>query len=141
MVLSAFPGRIPAATKYFLIFYPSPNVAPIQLTNIVQILYLRPSFDYLQPVLFIFDLPLKLSVAHIRNKKGIEWQTWNFTNMINCFCCYVIKSAQETAKKVFLSLPSHLKSTAYKINLFQIRILDIKREKVCAVWPYILFVK
>ena len=73
----------------------------------------------------------------IRNKKRTEWQTWNFTNMINCFCCYVIKSAGETAKKVLLSIFWNL--LLIEINLSQITISDSKREKVCAVCPYPLF--
>ena len=106
---------------------------PIQLTNLVQILYLGLSFNYIQPVLLILDLPLKLRVAHIRNKK----RTWNFTNMINCFCCYVIKSAGEIAKRVLLSIFWNL--LLIEINLSQIRISGSKREKVCAVCPYLLF--
>ena len=41
----------------------------------------------------------------------MEWKTWNFTNVINCFCCYVIKLAGETQKSIVIS---HLKSTAYR---------------------------
>ena len=77
-----------------------------------------------------------LRVVHIRNKKlsnkyGILL-TWS-----NRFCCYVIKSAGETAKKVSLSIIWNL--TLIEIHLSQIRISDSKREKVCAVCPYHLF--
>ena len=51
---------------------------------------------------------------------------------------YVIKSAGEIAKEVLLSVIWNL--MLIEINLFQIRILDIKREKVRAVCPYNLFV-
>ena len=78
-----------------------------------------------------------LRVVHIRNKKRTDWQTWNFTNMINSFGCYVIKSAGEIAKKVLLSIVWYL--LLIEINLSQIRISDSKREKVCAVCPYLLF--
>ena len=50
------------------------------------------------------------------------------TNMINCFCCYIIKSAAETAKKVLLSVISNL--LLIQINISQIRISDNKHEEV-----------
>ena len=53
------------------------------------------------------------------------------------FCCYVIKSAGEAANKVLLSVVWN--PLLIEINLSQIRTLDIKREKVCAVCPYLLF--
>ena len=66
--------------------------------------------------------------------KQTSWvkNLWNFKNAIYCFCCYVNKSAGETAKKLLLC---NLKSTVIEINLSQIRTLDIKREKVCTVFP------
>ena len=63
----------------------------------------------------IFNFRPTLKIEGSLRKKHAdesEWQIWNFTNMINCFCCYVIKSAGETAKKSIVI--SHLKSTAYK---------------------------
>ena len=54
--------------------------------------------------------------------------------MINCLCCYVIKSAGETAKKVLLSVIWNL--LLIEVYISQIRISDSKREKVCAVYPY-----
>ena len=63
--------------------------------------------------------------------------TWQFTNMINCFCCYIIISAGETVKKVLLSVIWNL--LLIETNLSQIRTLSIKREKVYAVCPYFLF--
>ena len=110
MVLSAFPGKILVTTKYFLIFYPSPNVVPKPTdqscsNSIFRVLLelSRASPFHFRPILNIKGT-LKLRVVHIRNKKRTEWQTWNFTNMINCFCYFVIKSAEETAKKVLLSI-------------------------------------
>ena len=78
-----------------------------------------------------------LRVVHIRNKKRTDKQTWNFTNMINCFYCYVIKSAGEIIKKVLLSIFWNL--LIIEINLSQIRILDSKCENVCAVCLYLFF--
>ena len=52
-----------------------------------------------------------------------------------CFRCYVIKSAGEPRK--YCSVICNL--LLIEINLAQIRIVDIKREKVCAVCPYLLF--
>ena len=57
--------------------------------------------------------------------------------MINCFCCYVIKLAGEIDKKVLLSVIWNLQ--LIEIHLSQIRISESKREKVCAVCPYLLF--
>ena len=79
---------------------------------------------------------LMIRVVHIRNKKRTDRQTWNFTNMISCFCCYVIKSSEEIAKKVLLSI--FLNLLLIEINISQIWISDSKREKVCAVCPYFL---
>ena len=56
--------------------------------------------------------------------------------MIKCFCCYVIKSAGETARKVLSFIWNLL---LIEIYLSQIRISHNKREKVCAVCPYLLF--
>ena len=53
------------------------------------------------------------------------------------FCCYVIKSAEEAANRVLLSVIWNL--MLIEIHLFQIMISDSKREKVCAVCPYLLF--
>ena len=53
--------------------------------------------------------------------------------MIYCFCCYIIKSAGETAKKVFVI--SHLKSTAYrnKISLkLGYRTVNARKYVRCA---------
>ena len=52
------------------------------------------------------------------------------------FLLLVIKSAGETAKKVLLSVIWNL--MLREIHLSQIRISDSKREKVCAVCPYLL---
>ena len=54
-----------------------------------------------------------------------------------CFYCYVIKLAGEVANKVLLYVVGN--PLLIEINLSQIRTLDIKREKVCAVCPYLLF--
>ena len=116
MALSAFPGKILVTRKIFLNFYPSPNVAPKPTdqscsNSIFRILLqLSPASPFhFRPSLNIKGI-LMLRVVHIRNKKRTDWQTWNFTNTINCFFCYVIKSAGEIAKKVLLM--SHLKSNA-----------------------------
>ena len=53
------------------------------------------------------------------------------------FCYYVIKSAGEAANKVLLSVVWN--PLVIEISLSQIRALDIKREKVCSMCPYLLF--
>ena len=124
-------------------FYLSRNVAPKRTDQSCSnsifrvLLHLSPASRFhFRPTLNIKGT-LMLSVVHIRNKKRTEWQTWNFTSMINCFCCYVIKSAGEAANKVLLSVAWN--PLLIEIKLSQIRALDIKREKVCAVCPYLLF--
>ena len=97
------------------------------MTNLVQIRYLGYSCNYLQPVLFIFDLPLIL-----RNKKRND--NMEFYKHDQLFYCYVITLAEETAKKVLLSVVWN--PLLIEINLSQIRTLEIKREKVCVVCPY-----
>ena len=57
----------------------------------------------------------------------------------DCFCCYVIKSAREAANKVLLFVLWN--PLLIEINLSRIRTLDIKREKVCVMCPYLLFSK
>ena len=57
---------------------------------------------------------------------------------VQCCFCYVIKSAGEAANKVLLTVIGN--SLRIKINLSQIMTLSIKREKVCAVCPYLLFI-
>ena len=57
--------------------------------------------------------------------------------MIICFCWCVFKPAGETAKKVLSSVIWN--PLLIERNLSQIRPLDIKRKKVRAVCPYLLF--
>ena len=90
MALSAFPGKI-LTRKLFLNFLSARNVAPKPTDQSCSksifrvLLQLSPA----SPFHFRHNLnikgTLKLRVVHIRNKKRSEWQTWNFTNMINCF--------------------------------------------------------
>ena len=105
------------------------------MTNLIQIRYLR--VGLLQPFLFILDLPLILRVVHNKNQETTWVKTWNFTNVINCFCCYVINLAGETAKNVLLPIIWNL--LLIEISLSEIRISYSKREKVCAVCPYLSF--
>ena len=143
MTLSAFLGKTLVTRHFFLIFYPFPNVAPKptdqSCSNSISmdLWQISPAHSsHFQPSLNI-EGTLMLRVVHVRNKKRTDWQTWNFTNMINCFCCYVIKSAGEIATKVLLSIIWNL--MLIEIQLSQIRISDSKREKVCALCPYLLF--
>ena len=78
----------------------------------------------------------RLSSYNQRNKLT-NWVTviWNFTYNIYCFCCYVIESA-DSQKCIVIVIGNPLR---IKINLSQIMTLSIKREKVCAVCPYLLF--
>ena len=117
MALSAFPAKILVTRIIFLFFYLSPNVAPKPIEQSCSnsifrvLLQLSPASPFhFRPRLYIKGT-LMLKVVHTRNKKRTDWQTWNFTNRTNCFCCYVIKSEGETSKKVLLC---HLKSTAYR---------------------------
>ena len=87
---------------------------------------------------FFLDLPIKLRVVYLRNKQTNSVTNIEFYKHVQyCFCCFVIKSAGEAANKVLLSVVWN--PLLIEINLPQIRALDIKREKVCAVCPYLLF--
>ena len=138
MALSAFPGKILVNRKIFFYFLSVSTEQSCSNSIFRVVLQLSP----VSPFHFRLTLNIKgtlmLRVVHIRNKKQTEWQTWNFTHKFNnCFCCYVIKSAGETAKKVLLSVIWNL--LLIEINLSQIRISDSKLEKVCAVCLYLLF--
>ena len=112
----------------FFIFYPSPNVAPKPTDQSRSNSILRVVLQLSPASPFLFG-----------PKQETEWQTWNFTNMLNCFRGYVIKSAGETTKKVLLSVIWNV--MLIEINLSQIMISDSKCEKVCAVCPYLLLWK
>ena len=68
MTLSAFPRKSMKLQKYFLIFCPSPNVAPKptdqSCSNLVSGVPLQISLARF----FVFDLPSKLRVVQIRKK-------------------------------------------------------------------------
>ena len=138
MALSAFPEKI-LTRKIFFNILSARNVAPKPSDQSCSNSIFRVLLQLSQASPFHFrpNLNIKgiilLRVVHIRNKKRNDWQTWNFTNMINCFCCYVIKSAAEIAKKVLLSIFWNL--LLIEINLSQVRISDSKREKVSGVCP------
>ena len=78
MALSAFPEKIHVTRKHFLIFNPSPNVAPKRTdqscSNLIFRVFLQLSparpFNF-RPTLNIKDT-LMLRVVHIRNKKRTE---------------------------------------------------------------------
>ena len=125
--------------KYFLIFYPSPSLAtkPTDFScsnSILRVpLQISPARFF-----FFFDLPLKLRVVYLSNKQTNSVTNIEFYKHVQYFfCCYVIKSAGGTAKKVLLSVIWN--PLLIEINLSQIRTLDTKREKVCTVCPYLLF--
>ena len=88
---------------------------------------------------FFFDLPLKLRIVYLRNKQTNSVTNMEFYKHVQyCFCCYVIKSAGTAANKILL--PVVWNPLLIKINLSQIRTLEIKREKVCAACPYLLLI-
>ena len=71
MILSAFPGKIPEIVKIFLIFFQSPNIGPksvdqSRLNSIHRVLS-----QILLAQVFVFNLPLKLRVVHIKKFKKL----------------------------------------------------------------------
>ena len=106
MALSAIPGKILVTSKIFLNFLSAPNVAPKPTDQSCSnsifrvLLQLSPDSPFHFRPSFNVKGTLMLRVVHIRNKNRTDWQTWNFTNILNCSCCCVIKSAGEIAKKV-----------------------------------------
>ena len=121
---------------FILIFYLSPNVAPKRPGQSRSHSISRIPLQISLAIFFVFDVPPKLRVVQMGNKKRTEWQTWNFTNMINCFCCYVSKLEGEIAKKVLLSVIWN--PMLIEINLSQIRTLYTKCKKV-SVCLYLIF--
>ena len=104
MALSAFSGKIFLTGKIFFNFLSAPNVATKPTDQSCSDPIFR-VLSQLSPDWPIHCLPcLNIKGVHIRNKKRTDWHTWNFTNMMNCFCRYVIKSTGEIAKKVLLSI-------------------------------------
>ena len=134
-----FPGKIPETGKIYFKFFPSPNSGPkpthqSRSNSICRVpLQISPACFF-----FLFRPPLKLRVVYLRNKQTNFVTNMEFYKHVQyCFCCYVIKSAGEIAKKVLLSIFWNL--LRIQINLSQIRISYSKHEKACAVWPYLLF--
>ena len=132
-----FPGKILVTRQIFFIFYPSPNVAPKPTDQSCSNSILSVHLEIYPARFFFFDLPLKLRVIYLRNKQTNSVTNMEFYKYVQyCFCCYVIKSAIETDNKVFLSVIWN--PLLLEINLSRISTLDIKREQVCAVCPYLL---
>ena len=133
MAISSFPGKIPVTRKIFFNFlYPSPNVAPKANDQSSSISIFRALPFHFRPTLNIKG-SLMLREVHIRKKKrsnkhGIL-QTWSIVSV-------AMLPAVETAVKVLLSVV--INPLLIEINFSQIRTLDIKREKVCEVCPYLL---
>ena len=142
MALSDFPEKIFVPGKMFsFLSVASPNVAltPTDQSCSNSIFKVLLQLSPTRPFNFGPTLNIKgtliLRVVHNKKQETTWVKTWNFTNVINCFCCFVIKSAGEIAKKVLSVIGNPLR---IKINLSQIMTFSIKREKVCAVCPYLL---
>ena len=115
--------------------WPSPNVEPkpIDQSRSNSILRALLQLSPARPFHFRPTLNVKGS-SH--EKQEVEWQIWNFTNMIILFCCNFLNQ-QERPPRTYCYVICNL--LLIEINHFRIRILDIKCEKVRAVCPYILF--
>ena len=68
MTLSSFPGKIPETRIFFLIFNPSPNVAPKPTGRSRSHSIPRVPLQIYLAHFFVFDLSPKLRVAYIRKK-------------------------------------------------------------------------
>ena len=91
MTLSAFPEKIPETRKQFLIFCPSHNVAP-KLTgqsrsHSVSRVPLQISLAHF----FVFDLPPKLRIVHIRKKFNIIFSKMALMILYK-FCEFIVHS-------------------------------------------------
>ena len=103
MTLSTFPGNILETRKIVFNFLLSRNVAPKPTDQSWWNSILRVPLQ-ICPARFFFDLPLKLRLVYLRHKQTNSVTNKEFYKYVQyCFCCYVIKSAGETAKKVLLS--------------------------------------
>ena len=68
MALSAFPGKSLKLEKWFWIFCSSPNVAPKPTSQSRSHSISRVPLQIFLAYFFVFDLPSKLRVVHIRKK-------------------------------------------------------------------------
>ena len=107
------------------------------MTNLVQILYLGYSCNYLQPVLFIFDLPLILRVVQIRNKKrnnkhGIL-QTWSIVSVAT------LLNKQERPPRKYCYQSSEITAYRNKISLkLGYRTVNARKYVRCTRTSYLL---
>ena len=77
MTLSAFPEKIPETRKIVLIFCPSPNVSPKPTGQSRSHSISRVPLQISVARFFVFDLPSKLRIVHIRkNIKFSFSQKW-----------------------------------------------------------------
>ena len=143
MTLSAIPGKSFKIIIFFN-FLPIAYLSPTLVTKSTDWSCSNSILRVPLPIsparfFFFFDLPLKLRVVYLRNKQTDSVTNMEFYKHVQyCFSCYVIKSAGEAANKVLLFVIWN--PLLIEINISQIRTLDIKREKVCTVCPYLLFI-
>ena len=93
MTLLPFPGKIPETRKIvFLIFCPSPNVAPKLNDQSRSHSISRVPLQIYPACSFVFDLPSKLRVVHIRKK----FKVFIFSRMAPTifieFCGFIVHS-------------------------------------------------
>ena len=108
MTLSALPGKIPETRKIVLNFCRSPNVA-LKLTHqsrshsISRVpLQLSPAY------FFVFDLPSKLRVVHIRKKFKIYIFSKMAPTIFIKFCGFIVHSnPNNMAYRLFRKNPSN----------------------------------
>ena len=138
MILLAFPRKVPETRKIFFNFVSVSKVAPKPADQSCSNAISRVPLQISPAQVLNFRPTLKIKGSlHKKQENKLSDKREILQNTINCFCCYVIKLAGETAKKVLLTVIRN--RMLIEIHLSQIRISESKREKVCAVCPYLLF--
>ena len=82
-ILANFPGKIPETGKIYFKFFPSPNSGPKPTHQSRWNSICRVLLQISLSITFVFDLPFKLRVVHVRKKCKIFYFLKNGSNEID----------------------------------------------------------
>ena len=135
MTLSGFPRKFPEAVKINLRFFifclrfipASEKIFCSRKYNRDHRLLINENFIEISPVVLEF---------YSQRNKLINWVTTGILQTWSNVFVAILLNQQTDRQNVLLSVIWN--PLLIKTNLSQIRILSIKREKVCAMWPNLL---
>ena len=139
VILANFPGKIPETVKIYSYFFPSASSGPIPThqsrSNSICKFLLQISLA----ITFVFDLPLKLSVVHIRKNYKIFYFPKNGSNEIH----QIFLGLQYTRNPItwhFRLFPKKsLKLKKYMLNVFRLLTQGINQLINLVQTPYVGF--